>query len=147
MGDVHDIVCELIQFNQYPTNTHPKTRTPRPIGAQFAYTEDQLNEFVHAKDISLVRMDYLATELNLVKTSSARNYKGDRIGYGLSRSVTKHMTPPPPRHLFFFGLQKDTGLYRAREYACQVILLTMLVKEHVCVHICRQSQRWQSEML
>ena len=90
MGDVHDIVCELIQFNQYPTNTHPKTRTPRPIGAQFAYTEDQLNEFVHAKDISLVRMDYLATELNLVKTSSARNYKGDRIGYGLSRSVTKH---------------------------------------------------------
>ena len=98
MGDVHDIVCELVQFkNENPTNTHPKTRIPRPIRQQFVLSEDQLNDFVTAQDISLKRMNYLANEFHLVVTNTGRVKKGDRIGYGLSRTINKHISPTPSR--------------------------------------------------
>ena len=148
MGDVHDIVCDLVQFKcEHPANTHPKTRTPRPIREQFVLNEDQLIDFVTAQDISLQRMNCLANELHLTRTSGGRAKKGDRIGYGFSRTIVKHVSPEPKRHLFYFGRQKSTGLYRAREYDHLTNWLLTLLQEHLCIPIHRQEQRGESEEL
>ena len=111
-GEVHEIMCELIQFKK----DYPKTRTPRPIREHFVYCQDKLNDFVTSKDISLVRLDFLAKQLKLIKTSSARTTTGDRIGYGLSKSVYKHLPSKPPRTLFNFRLNRVNGLYSGSKY-------------------------------
>ena len=113
MVELDEVVKELIQFKK----DHPRKRKIKNPSTKdyFVFCKDLTEEFADAKDISLSRLHLMTTQLKLIKTRTGRNNKGDRIGFGLSTSVTKHLDPEPPRTLFTFGRSKSSGLFNAGE--------------------------------
>ena len=113
MASVHDVIKELIHFK---TSTKSETKNENSSPSNyFEYCEDKLIAFVSAQGVSLQRLNHEAKQLKLVKTVNSRNKTGDRIGYGLSKTISKMLDPTPPRTFFIFGKSKKTGLYNASE--------------------------------
>ena len=79
----------------------------------------EVEEFATAHNVSLQWLKCTAKSLKMIRTMGHRSKREDRIGFGLSTTVSRAL-PACPRTLFKFGLISSTGLFNASE--CDIIV-------------------------
>ena len=105
---VEDTLKELVQYK----NKSRREESPIHESEYFTYSRDELEEFLTCKDVSITRLMHMADQVKLKKTSTGRYCSGDRVGFGLSRTVTKVLNDHKVRKtMFFFNRCNANGLY------------------------------------
>ena len=105
---VEDTLKELVQYK----NKSRREETPLHESEYFTYSRDELEEFLTCKDVSITRLMHMADQVKLKKTSNGRHSSGDRVGFGLSRTVVKVLGDHKIRKtMFFFHRCNGNGLY------------------------------------